>query len=211
MNDDFDDDSSIDDIKTHVVHTIDKKRVVVHNDKQIFLMGEIEESHQYLELFNVLQKATKLDTIDIFINSPGGRCDTGFQICNAIERCLGKVITHADPSVCSVATDILLSGNSVVVYDNSSMMFHNYSGWYSGKGHEAEASLLFDKRYFGNAANAKYDNFLSKAELKAIVAGSDIYLDCEEIKDRLESVQSKNKMKSGEVKERLVGEIFNLR
>lgn len=66
-----------------------------------------------------------VDTLHVYINSPGGEVAEGIAIYTALKRHKAKVITYADGFVCSIAATIFAAGDERVMYDTSLLMIHN--------------------------------------------------------------------------------------
>lgn len=79
-------------------------------------------------VIEALQKAEGADTLDIYINSPGGSVFEGRAIMAALSRFSGKTVAHIDSLCASAATSIALACNEVVMSEGALFMIHNASG-----------------------------------------------------------------------------------
>lgn len=150
-----------------------------------YLCGEIRDAHYYTELFYTLRTASATDLIYLHLNSSGGDFNTGLQIINNICASDAHVVTVLEARAYSMAALIFLSGDELVVHDNCQLMFHTYSGIFSGKGNEQQAEGLAVSRWFEKAMNRICTPFLSEAEIGKILKGSDVWMDSDEIHRRL--------------------------
>lgn len=150
-----------------------------------YLSEPVGTPEKYIDLIHSLHSAGENDVIYIHLNTPGGNLDTGIQIINAIRSTEATVITSLEATAHSLGTIIFLSGHQFMVHDDCMMMFHNYSSGVFGKGHEQLAELEATKRWFDKLAKRVYYPFLSEAEIEKIIKGDDLWLDSDEIRERL--------------------------
>lgn len=155
-----------------------------------YLCGEIREPELYTELFYTLRNATETDLILLHINSPGGDFNTGLQIVNNVRASSARVVTILEARAYSMAALIFLSGDELVVHDNCQLMFHQYSGIFAGKGNEQQAQVTAVNAWFEKVMTRICAPFLSDAEIDRIVKGSDLWLDSEDIRRRLQHKQA---------------------
>jgi ATP-dependent protease ClpP protease subunit len=149
------------------------------------LDGEIDGPENYRKVFSILQKASRNDAIVFRINSFGGDVGTAIQIVNGIQNsdafCVAEIY-----SAYSAAGVIALACDKIVPMQFSSMMIHNISWGSGGKVNEIKAHSDFMKTWSEQIVMKAYNTFLSKKEIKSILAGSDLWLTENEITERLE-------------------------
>lgn len=78
----------------------------------------------------------KVDTINVFINSPGGDVFDGVTIYNALKRNSAEIAVHIDGLAASIASIIAMAGDSITIADNGMMMIHQ--PWTFAMGNAAE-------------------------------------------------------------------------
>lgn len=71
-----------------------------------------------------LEKVDGLETLNIYINSPGGSVFAGLAIYNMLKRNEAKKIVHIDGIAASMASVIALVGDEVYMPSNAFMMIH---------------------------------------------------------------------------------------
>lgn len=107
----------------------------------------INTADKFRDEFNALEKVA--DTIHVHINSPGGYVDEGQAIHNLLYASQKNIITYNDGLCASMAALILLSGDTIKSFKNSTFMVHNTSSIYFGNKKEVEDQLkaaeVFDK------------------------------------------------------------------
>lgn len=73
-----------------------------------------------------------VETINLYINSPGGSVFEGLAIGNMLKRHKAKVIANVDALAASIASVISMFADEVRMASNSLMMIHNAWTWASG-------------------------------------------------------------------------------
>ena len=154
-----------------------------------YLCGEIREPQYYTELFYTLRSASETDLVYIHINSSGGDFNTGLQIINNIFSSNARVVTILEARAYSMAALIFLSGDELIVHDNCQLMFHIYSGIFAGKGNEQQAEVAAVGNWFEKVMSRLCSPFLTDTEIANILKGSDVWMDSDEIRRRLQRLQ----------------------
>jgi ATP-dependent Clp protease protease subunit len=150
-----------------------------------YICGELQEPQYYTELFYTLRTASETDLIYLHLNSPGGDFNTGLQIVNNVAASEAHVVTILEARAFSMAALIFLSGDELYVHDNCQLMFHTYSGVFSGKGNEQQAEVAAVGSWFQKVMMRICSPFLTDAEIDRILKGSDFWMDSDEIRHRL--------------------------
>lgn len=83
-----------------------------------------------------LKKMGEVDTLNVFINSPGGDVFDGVAIYNILKRHKAKIIVEIDALAASIASVIAMAGNTIRMADNALMMIHNPWGFVIGDAKE---------------------------------------------------------------------------
>lgn len=154
-----------------------------------YLSGNIQQSHFYNELFYTLRTATENDLIYLHLNTSGGDFDTGLQIINNMLASEAHVVTVLEARAFSMGAFIFLAGDELVVHDNCQLLFHIYSGVFAGKGNEQQAEALAVGNWFEKFMSRICQPFLLSHEIKGILKGSDVWMDSDEIRHRMERIR----------------------
>lgn len=157
-----------------------------------YLCGEIHEPQYYTELFYTLRTASETDLVYLHLNSSGGDFNTGLQIINNMLASNARVVTILEARAYSMAALIFLSGDELIVHDNCQLMFHIYSGIFAGKGNEQQAEVLAVGSWFEKVMSRLCSPFLSEKEIRNILKGSDVWMDSDEIRRRLQHLKRIN-------------------
>jgi ATP-dependent Clp protease protease subunit len=154
-----------------------------------YLSGSILQSSYYNELFYTLRTATETDLIYLHLNTCGGDFDTGLQIINNMMASNAHVIAVLEARAYSMGAFIFLAADEMVVHDNCQLLFHSYSGVFSGKGNEQQAQGLALANWFEKFMERICQPFLSTNEIKGILKGADMWMDSDEIRHRMARMQ----------------------
>jgi len=154
-----------------------------------YISGNILESHYYTELFYTLRTAVETDIIYLHLNTSGGDFDTGLQIINNMQASSANVVTVLEARAYSMGAFIFLAGDEYIVHDNCQLLFHIYSGSFAGRGNEQQAEVLAVSNWFEKFMTRTCQPFLSNSEIKDVLKGSDVWMDSDEIRHRLERIR----------------------
>jgi ATP-dependent protease ClpP protease subunit len=153
---------------------------------EYYLTGAIGAAEDYLDLCNILRSSTSQDEIVIRINCPGGSVNTGNMIINAIFESEANVVGFIESECGSMATFIFLACDTWGVSEAAEFFCHtcSYGNW--GKEHECFAQAEFLRKQQHKMTRKRYSNFLDDDQIERLLLGQDVYLDADEIMDRLE-------------------------
>ena len=178
-------------------------------ERVIFLVGGIDDymANVIVAQLLFLEADNPEKDINLYINSPGGDFNTGLQIINNMLASEAHVITVLEARAYSMAAFIFLSGDELIVHDNCQLMFHTYSSSFAGKGSEQLAEVHALGNWFEKVTTRLCTPFLSAADINHILQGSDLWMDSDEIRRRLErmkparpAVRKKAAVKAGAAK-----------
>lgn len=168
------------------------------NNTDVYITETIEEPSLYNEFCALLRDASEAETVNLYLNTPGGMIDSAFMIIDAIKNSKAKVIAHLSGTVASAGTIIALSCNDLVVANHTAFMIHNYSGGLQGKGHEMKAHQRFIDESLNKAFEDIYKGFLTPEEMIEVIDGKDMWMGKEEVLARFDgSYHKKTTSKKG--------------
>jgi len=161
------------------------------NIHEFYLSGEIESADEYIQWFDTIRHAGENDVVKIYINSPGGDMFTAIQFMRTLSETAATVVMSVEGICASAATMIMLCGESFEISDHSMFMIHNYSGGTLGKGGEMLDQLQHERKWSERLLREVYKDFLSEAEITAVLDNKDIWMDGQEVAARLKERQAK--------------------
>lgn len=151
-----------------------------------YLTGAIGDPEEYLDLCNILRSASPQDEVVIRFNTPGGQVRTGNMIINAINESEANVIGFIESDCGSMGTYIFLACHTWGVSEAAEFFCHTCSSGSYGKEHETYEQAQFLRKQQHKLMRQRYKNFLLPEEIEKVISGSDVYLDADEIMQRLE-------------------------
>jgi len=156
-----------------------------------YISGPIEQASNYYDLFYTLRSASDTDLIYLHLNTSGGDFDTGLQIINNMQASAAHVVTVLEARAYSMGAFLFLAGDELIVHDNCQMLFHSYSGIFTGKGSEQQAQAVAVANWFGKFMERTCQPFLTHDEIKSILKGTDLWMDSDEIRHRMRRLQER--------------------
>ena len=101
------------------------------NSADLYLYIEIAEwgggysAHSAQSFKRELDALGEIDTLNVYINSPGGDVFEGNAIYNMLKRKKYTVNVYIDGLAASIASIIAMAGNKIIMPSNAMMMVHN--------------------------------------------------------------------------------------
>lgn len=151
----------------------------------VYFDEAIEEPSRYRQVLHKIHGLGPNDTLELVMNTPGGRLDTTVSLINAIKSTEAEVVGILDNQAASAGSMILLSCPNIVVMPNSTVMIHTWSGGAGGKSNELMANAVFNDAEIKKLMADVYLGFLSEKELGQVFAGTDFWFNSEEVIERL--------------------------
>jgi len=135
-------------------------------------------------IMNPLLNAGKQDTLEVRIASGGGFVTVGYQLINVMENVFsGRTETVIDCTAGSMASAVFINGNKRTIYKYSSLMIHDFSGWFMGKSGEAgpkyeHSNDTFNNHFYNEMVKT---GFITIEEFNRLKDGKDYYFGPEEL------------------------------
>ena len=136
---------------------------------EYYLVDDIGEASDYIELCDVLRSASPNDEILIRINSGGGSLATANMVVNAIRESQAHVHGFIESTCASAATLIYLACHSYSLSEDADMMIHTSSSLYGGKEHEQHSYVTFSRKKIHKMVRGRYAGFLTEKEIPAMI------------------------------------------
>lgn len=143
---------------------------------EISIWDDIECYSDYDKLFEEMGKINKVDTVELTVDTFGGRCDIGFKLYDRISQIPCKIDVVVSQHAYSMGAILALVGDSLTIEPGAFLMFHDFSTGRSGKGNEISKSIEATKELFQYRFREACQPFLSVAECTSILNGSDKYV-----------------------------------
>ena len=148
----------------------------------------IEGTSEHLEQLDAILSAGENDVVEVYcLGCSGGSADSIIMLLNALASTPAHTVTILEGHNASAASMPMMVTDEVRIGKYSSVMFHNIAGGVVGNmTNTAEAAKFYEQHYNKFFADL-YNNFFDEKELLLIQNGREIYLDAEEIQERLEA------------------------
>jgi ATP-dependent protease ClpP protease subunit len=144
---------------------------------KVDICDAIDSFGDYEKLLEELSLLTPIDAIDVNLNTPGGRCDVGFLIIDALMGCkrakLNMIVGYPTYSMGAI---MAVCGDSLTIKPGSYIMFHDYSGGAHGKGDDAMQYVTNYREVFKARFIDICTPFLTRRECQSMFNGKDIYI-----------------------------------
>lgn len=163
------------------IHSVPMVSKVNH----FYLIDEIVEPTEYLEIIKAFNMASEMDTFVIHINCWGGDLYTAIQLYYAICTTRARVKASIEGACASAATMIALACDEWLVAQFATFMIHAPSAGNFGKANERKQSQDYEDRWNLKLFQNVYAGFLSDKEIEKCLDGRDYWFDADETLDRL--------------------------
>lgn len=147
----------------------------------------ITEPVYYTVISDLLDNANEGDSIIFKINSPGGRMDGLSALLDAIETTEATTIADIVGDCYSAASILALSCDECVAGSYANMLCHEVRYGVGGKGSDNLSRVQHYKKISDRLIKTAYEGFLSEAEIQDVLNGKELFLDSEEIVERLKA------------------------
>ena len=166
------------------------------NVYKFFIDEEIGAPSTFRNFFACLDSATENDVIEIHLNTVGGSLLTALQLRNMIACTNAHVIAVCHGSVISAGTLIALSCPEIVVMPNTTWMVHAAAYGAGGKQGSTKEFVDFWDEQLWKVTKDVYSGFLTEDEIEDIILNDrDMWMDAEEISERLQMKVEYDKQK----------------
>lgn len=155
----------------------------------LYLDNEIGAPSEYRDHMEALESAAEWDEVRLVISSPGGRLDAGLMLINGIKACRAPVTAHIHDQCGSMATGIALACDNWMLGDFAYFFVHTASWMAYGKDSEIRSQVQFMDKRIDKFLHDMYDGFLSPEEISLVSKGQDMWINAEELGERLANYQ----------------------
>lgn len=152
---------------------------------EYYISGGITGPEDYISIFDEIRHARDTDEVKLYLNTYGGDLYTAIQFMRVLSETNALVTCSVEGACMSAGTLIFLNADVFEVTPHSSFMIHNYSGGTMGKGSEMHAQIVHEKKWSEKLFKEVYEDFLTIKEIDEILAGRDLWMEVEEVADRM--------------------------
>lgn len=170
---------------------------------RVYLDEEIKSPKYYRTLLQAAESLSEGDVLHISVNSYGGHLDGALAIIQAMKNTEAHVQVAIDGAAASAAGLIALASPNLLISEYATMMIHAASFGSFGKQGDVLSHAGFVDRRIKAIMQDVYRDFLSEDELKDVLMGREIWLDADEIVERLQARKEKQERKQREAEREL--------
>lgn len=166
----------------------------------VHLSEAMYDADYYTKIFDLMLEAGENDIIDIMIASPGGNLAGLTTLIEGIRLTDAHVRAVLIGECFSCASILAMHCHEVVVTDSCQMLVHCVRTGFGGKIVDMEAFTNHTKKVTDRLFHETYYGFLESSEIDAVLRGSEIWLDADQVRARLERRQALFEEKASEIK-----------
>lgn len=164
---------------------------ITHNKYEFNIDEDITVPSYYRNLIEVLNNATEQDLVVLNINSDGGMLDSAISIIDALRNTQANTLAWISGSCYSAASLLALSCQNIEVGDFATLMAHNSQYGLGGYTTDIKDRAVFEHKMTSKILHSVYDGFLTKEEIETVLANKTIWMDSDEIAERVAVMQEK--------------------
>lgn len=153
---------------------------------RFFIDEDVGAPSKYRVLINMLLSASENDTIEIVINSGGGRLDSAVAIISAIMQSQARVVGYVVGDCYSAASMIALACHELYVDEFGTFMVHSASYGVGGAHREVSDRAAFEEGRLNTIYKLIYSGFLTEDEIEKVRCGYTYWMQTKEVRERLE-------------------------
>jgi ATP-dependent protease ClpP protease subunit len=144
---------------------------------RLFIGDFMDDSqHGWNEIKDKLMSADPSDFLEVHISSYGGHTSEGIELFNIINTRFKDAQVYLNFGF-SMGALTFLYFKDRTIYENSEIMFHNWSGGFGGKAADIEDHFKHSKKYLNRFFESVLVPYFSKKEIKKILKGKEKWLD----------------------------------
>lgn len=159
---------------------------MVSTKYEFHLDQDILEPSYYRPLITVLNNASENDMVVLNINSGGGMLDSAISVIEALKNTRAQTLACLVGSCYSAATLIALCCDNIDVGEFATLMCHNSSYGLGGYTTDIKDRANFEHKMIAKIYHSVYKDFLVKEEIEYVLDNKTIWMDADEIIQRLE-------------------------
>ena len=140
----------------------------------------------YDNVVDALRRASPDDVFEFILNSPGGRFDGMTSLLDAVESTDALVIANIAGECSSAASIFALKCHQVRVGPYAELLAHSARYGFAGKSADNVSHVLHTAKVTERIMREAYEGFLTEEEIEQVISGKELYLDADQILERLE-------------------------
>jgi len=155
------------------------------NTHLVFIDDDIREPSNYRDVIHCLATCGENDSVNLLVNSSGGRTDSIWQIIEAMKGCRGDVSVTVIGAAYSAASMLACMAPECYIADSAEFMLHTAHYGSIGTVPNVKGQTDFATRQINKLLDQAYKGFLTDKELEELKNGKEYWFDAEEAVRRM--------------------------
>lgn len=151
----------------------------------IFIDDDILAPSNYRDVIHCLATCSENDSVNMLVNSSGGRTDAIWQIIEAMKGCRGEVAVTVIGAAYSAASMLACMADNCYIADSAEFMLHTAHYGSIGTVPNVKGQTDFATRQINRLLDQAYKGFLTDKELEELKNGKEYWFDAEESQKRM--------------------------
>ena len=155
------------------------------NTHLVFIDDDIVEPSNYRDVIHCLATCNENDSVNLLVNSSGGRTDSIWQIIEAMKGCNGDVSVTVIGAAYSAASMLACMAPECYIAESAEFMLHTAHYGSIGTVPNVKGQTDFATRQINRLLDKAYKGFLTDKELEELKNGKEYWFDAEEAGKRM--------------------------
>lgn len=150
------------------------------NTHLVFIDDDIVSPSNYRDVIHCLATCNENDSVNLLVNSSGGRTDSIWQIIEAMKGCRGDVSVTVIGAAYSAASMLACMAPECYIADSAEFMLHTAHYGSIGTVPNVKGQTDFATRQINKLLDQAYKGFLTDKELEELKNGKEFWFDSDE-------------------------------
>ena len=155
------------------------------NTHLVFIDDDITDPRNYRDVIHCLATCGDNDSVNLLVNSSGGRTDSIWQIIEAMKGCRGDVSVTVIGAAYSAASMLACMADECYIADSAEFMLHTAHYGSIGTVPNVQGQTEFATKQINKLLDKAYTGFLTPKEMEELKQGKEFWFDAEEAGKRM--------------------------
>lgn len=155
------------------------------NTHLVFIDDDITSPSNYRDVIHCLATCNENDSVNLLLNSSGGRTDSAWSIIEAMKGCRGDVSVTVLGAAYSAASMIACMAKECYIAESAEFMLHTAHYGSIGTVPNVKGQTDFATRQINKLLDTCYTGFLTNKEMDELKNGKEFWFDAEEAGKRM--------------------------
>ena len=151
----------------------------------IMIDGDITDTQDYREEFDMILQASEGDLITILISSNGGSLSTGLRFYSLLKETPAHTVAIIETHAHSAASIIALGCDEIRAQPYAEMLIHSCSYGTGGSHPDIKAYVNHSEKMMNKIIPEVYQGFLSEDKIAEVLRGEQVWLFADEIQEAI--------------------------